>query len=289
MLLAMQLFQPQLWGFTGLSASGVGMLHQDLGELTGPVLAFGGPYSNLQALQALMNWAAGQGVSAQNMICTGDIVAYCADATETTALMQQTDIPTIAGNCEKQIAEGADDCGCGFEEGSQCSILSRGWYPYALTQISEVDRRMMGELPDIISFTHQGLRYAVIHGGYTDIRRSIWSTSSDSDFNEEITEIENAIGPVDSIIAGHSGIPFIRKVGGKTWINAGAIGMPPNNGDFHTRFVLIDQRPEIHTLDYDWRGAQSAMRTAGLTQGYDAALETGYWPSEDVLPTALRR
>ena len=32
-----------------------------------------------------------------------------------------------------------------------------------------------------------------------------------------------------------------------------------------------------------------AMRSAGLTQGYDTALQTGNWPSEDVLPKELRR
>jgi len=31
-----------------------------------------------------------------------------------------------------------------------------------------------------------------------------------------------------------------------------------------------------------------AMRRAGLVQGYDTALSTGYWPSEDVLPADLR-
>ncbi len=31
------------------------------------------------------------------------------------------------------------------------------------------------------------------------------------------------------------------------------------------------------------------MRAAGgLTQGYDRALETGIWPSEDILPKEMR-
>lgn len=33
----------------------------------------------------------------------------------------------------------------------------------------------------------------------------------------------------------------------------------------------------------------AAMVAAGLTQGYDAALLSGYWPSEEVLPPDLRR
>ena len=273
----------------GYRKRGLAMKHQDLGVLTGPVLAFGGVYSNLQALSAIKDLAMDANIPTQNMICTGDLVAYCADPVAVFQQVQASGIPTIAGNCEKQIAMGAEDCGCGFDTGSQCAILSRGWYPYALAQMSADDRRRMGDLPDIISFTHQRLRYAVIHGGYTDISRFIWSTSPDSDFSEEITEIETAIGRIDAVIAGHSGIPFVREVAGKTWINAGAIGMPPHDGDPHTRFVLNDERPEIHSLKYDWQAAQSTMRAAGLTQGYDTALETGYWPSEDILPPTLRR
>lgn len=52
---------------------------RDLGDLDGPVLVFGGPYSNLQATRALIARADQLGVPSQNLICTGDVVAYCGD------------------------------------------------------------------------------------------------------------------------------------------------------------------------------------------------------------------
>lgn len=265
---------------------GVAMKHEDLGELFGPMLLFGGPYSNMKALEALVSHT---DIPASNMICNGDIVAYCADANETVEKIRELGCAILAGNCEKQLAAEADDCGCGFEEGSKCSILSKGWYPHVLRLVSANNRAWMGDLPDVMSFIHNGKRYAVIHGGFTDISRFIWSTSSDAVFIEEITAIEAAIGPIDAIVAGHSGIPFIKEIAGKTWINAGAIGMPPNDGKPQTRFVLLDQVPEFHSLHYDWKTAQAAMLAADLTQGYEIALETGYWPSEDVLPSELKR
>ena len=42
-------------------------------------------------------------------------------------------------------------------------------------------------------------------------------------------------------------------------------------------------------LSYDVEAAVAAMKAAGLVQGYEIALETGVWPSEDVLPDALKR
>ena len=61
---------------------------RDLGVLEGAVLLFGGPYSNLQAARALIDEAARRAIPAANAICTGDVVAYCGDPAETTALIR---------------------------------------------------------------------------------------------------------------------------------------------------------------------------------------------------------
>ncbi|MGC9271648.1 MAG: radical SAM protein, partial [Acidiphilium sp.] len=45
----------------------------------GPVLIFGGNYSNLQASIALLDAARAHGIAPDHIICTGDIIAYGAD------------------------------------------------------------------------------------------------------------------------------------------------------------------------------------------------------------------
>ena len=261
----------------------------DLGDFDGPMLFFGGPYSNLQAFEALKDAAERLGIPADRMICTGDVVAYCADAEATVQAVRAHGCTVVAGNCEKQLAEGSDDCACGFDDNSQCSILAQGWYAHALDQVSKNSRDWMASCPDIAIFTKAGRRYAVIHGGATDISRFIWPVSEEETFTEEIKTVEGLIGTVDGIIAGHSGIPFVHSIGKRQWINAGAIGMPPNDGSSQTRFVVLDDEPQIHRLDYDFASAQLAMENVGLTQGYHEALSTGFWPSEDTLPLVMRR
>lgn len=91
----------------------------DLG--TDPVLVFGGPYSNLRALLALRARAAALGVSPTSVICTGDVVAYCAEPEETIAAIRDSGCHVVAGNCEQQLALGASHCGCGFAQGSTCA------------------------------------------------------------------------------------------------------------------------------------------------------------------------
>jgi hypothetical protein len=116
----------------------------DLGSA--PVLALGGPYSNLQALRAR---AAALGVSPSRVICTGDVVAYCAEPEETIAAIRDWGCHVVAGNCEQQLALGADDCGCGFVQGSACDSLSKGWYAFAAARISSANRASMAQLPNL--------------------------------------------------------------------------------------------------------------------------------------------
>jgi hypothetical protein len=92
------------------------------------------------------------------------------------------------------------------------------------------------------------------------------------------------------VISGHCGIAFSRDIGDVKWITAGAIGLPPHDGRRETRFtVLTGGDIRIERLRYDVAGAHDAMIAAGLTQGYHTALTRGLWPSEDILPRALRR
>ena len=89
----------------------------DLLTTTGPVLVFGGPYSNLQATEALFAESRHRGIGADLMICTGDLVAYCADAQGVVDLIRASGVAVVRGNCEEQLASGAEDCGCGFRRG----------------------------------------------------------------------------------------------------------------------------------------------------------------------------
>jgi predicted phosphodiesterase len=259
----------------------------DLGELSGPVLLFGGPYSNLQAAEAL--FAQVGHIPKANRICTGDVVAYCANPAQTAALVRHETGAIVAGNCELQLASGEEDCGCGFDEGTACDLASKSWFPFASEQMRG-DVAQFADLPDIAVFTHAGRRFAVIHGGMSDVSRFIWPTDDGAVFNHEISLLEREVGLVDGVVCGHSGIPFERQIGARVWINAGVIGMPPHDGRPLTRYAVLDAgRVTFHELRYDHQAAAQAMRKAGLTQGYEVSLESGIWPSEDILPVALRR
>ena len=262
---------------------------KDLGQVASELILYGRPYSNLAALDALYKIASDMNVPPEAMICTGDVVAYGADPVKTVELFRSRGGIGIAGNCEKQLAANAGDCGCGFDAGSTCDVLSRGWYPYADKAITPEIRTFFASLPDVIVFTQNKRQYAVIHGGMTDISRFVWPDVQEAVFAAEIKAIQDAVGPIDGVISGHSGIAFERVVNGVHWVNAGVIGMPEHDGSPDTRYVVLKNgQASIKKLSYDFVGSATRMNDVGLTQGYDRALICGYWPSEAILPLSMR-
>ena len=85
----------------------------------------------------------------------------------------------IAGNCEEQLAEASDSCACGFEEGTECDTLAKGWYPFANARMSAESRAWMAKLPKTITFGIGGLTLRVIHGGVGVINRFVFASQRD--------------------------------------------------------------------------------------------------------------
>lgn len=259
-----------------------------LGSITGPLLIFGGPYSNLQALESLRITAEQLNIPPENCLCTGDIVAYCAQPKETVAAIRAWGIHCLMGNCEESFANNTQDCGCGFEEGTQCDLLSAQWFNFANQQLGQSEREWFADLPRSIRFDLHGISAQVVHGSPSSINRFIFNSTPEEIFREEL-----ALTQADMIIGGHCGIPFTKRVDKKIWHNAGAIGMPANDGNTYTWFSVIDVKQgvltiELHKLDYDHHTAHQTMLQEGMNNGYAEALTSGLWPSMDVLPPEER-
>lgn len=259
------------------------MQNLNLGNLDGRILIFGGPYSNLVATQAMQARARLLNISPERTICTGDLVAYCAEPVETIELIRDWGIPVVMGNCEESLAADSGDCGCGFDEGSACSTLSVTWYDYASALINRAQRDWMAALPRSISFQYAGFDCQVIHAGVSSINQFIFESGSLVEKSVQIREVQ-----ADVIIGGHSGIPFGQKVEAGYWLNAGVIGMPADDGSADVWYMLLDSNAKgviasWHRLGYAVEQSQRSTKDAGMVE-YAQALADGLWPSLDVLP-----
>jgi predicted phosphodiesterase len=259
----------------------------DLGRLDGPVLLFGGPYSNLQATEALRAEAKRLGIPAGRVICTGDVVAYCGDPDGTIDEIRDWGCHVAMGNCEEALGEGGDDCRCGFEKGSQCDLLSVRWFAHASARVSAGQKAWMAGLPHPITFECGGAKFAVVHGHSRDISEWVFASTPEGEKRVALDDLG-----VDAVIAGHSGLPFTDELtDGRLWHNPGVIGVPANDGTPRVWYSLLEPGDGTVTirhlaLDYDFEGARARMAAENLPDAYQIALKDGLWPNLDVLPTA---
>lgn len=261
-----------------------GVTVADLGTLDGPVLVFGGPYGNLEAMSALIAVARRLGIDGSSAICTGDVVAYGADPQAVTDLVRDWGCAVVMGNCEEALAADAADCGCGFAEESTCAALSAQWFSATRRDLDVEAKRWMGTLPRRVDFTLAGRRFAAIHGGIAQINQFVFASTPVSEKAAQI-----AAAGVDGILAGHCGVPFSQIVDGRLWHNSGALGMPANDGTPRVWFSVLTPGEDAiavthHALEYDHRIAAAKMRARGYPIEYAEALSSGLWPSCDILP-----
>lgn len=256
----------------------------NLGTLEGPLLIFGGVYSNLQALEALRLEADRLQIAPSNIICTGDIVAYCADPEASVNFVRDWGIHCIAGNVELQLIDNAEDCGCNFESSTRCDLFSRTWYPYAKAQLSANSLAWLAKLPQFLRFCYAGKEGIVLHGSYEETAQFIFKSTPWA-----IKERQFQLTKTDLILAGHCGLPFIEKQGPQHWINAGVIGMPANDASTKVWYLTLQATSTrlqyaFHPLTYDFETAAARMETVKLPRAYAHTLRTGVWDNCDILP-----
>jgi hypothetical protein len=275
------------------------------------LLVFGGPYSNLQATVAVRAEAARLGLRRDQVVCTGDVCAYCGNPAETAEALMEWGVDVVKGNCEESFGEQRGDCGCGFEEGSVCDYLSGAWFAFASRNLSAEHREWMRSRPERLNRRVGAFAVSFVHATPRRNSEFVFASADDAELGARIDDADAAAAAnnegrnndvsagVDVLIVGHSGIPFTRVLrDGRVWHNAGVVGTPANDGTPRVWYSLLTPataangrrllRIEHRALAYDYEAAAAAMERASLPSGYREALVTGLWPSLDVLPEAER-
>jgi len=235
------------------------------------------------------------------VIHTGDVVAYCAQPRETSDLLRASGVHCLMGNCEESIGVGKLDCGCGFPEDSKCNEYSVNWYAHVTEEIKDRGDLAiwMAGMPRRIEFVFAGRRFAVVHGSPRNISEFVWPSTPIEELQALFEGLPHGEGAaIDGLICGHSGIPFASFIPGhsdecgrRLWLNAGVIGMPPNDGTTRGWYVVLTEGLaghidiDIKALDYDAAAAaQAIFARPSLVRGYADSLQSGIWPSHDILP-----
>ena len=145
----------------------------------------------------------------------------------------------------------------------------------------------MGCLPGAIEFTLAGVKFKLVHGSPASINEFVFA-STDAQHKQAMLDTSSA----DVIVGGHSGIPFGQALQSGYWINTGVIGLPANDGTPDGWYLTLEPVDDgilcrWHRLEYDSFAVRRKTRATGM-EAYARTLETGLWPSLDILPETER-
>lgn len=249
-----------------------------------PLLLFGGVYSNYEAVETLQKIAEKEAIPPSQIICTGDIVGYCADPEPSVKLVEKWGIHSIAGNVEIQLRNGDDGCGCDFTVDSRCDFFARQWYPFAQKKVGNSSLEFMRQLPEFLQFNYCGKLCTVVHGSYFHTSEFIFKSTPWATKSRNFSETNS-----DVIIAGHCGLPFHDLKNDKYWLNPGVIGMPANDGTTRVWYMIL--RPsageftfEHKHFEFDYDETFARMLEEELPVAYAKTLSSGLWDNNDILP-----
>jgi len=250
---------------------------------------FGGVYSNSFALEEAIADARNRGAEA--LYCLGDVGAFGPHPDRAAALLKSEGIPVVRGNYDDSIAQGLDDCQCGYTD-PRDNHYARLSYQYTLRNTSLEHREWMADFPTEIRFRLGDFEVLACHGSPRQTNEFLWESTTPTHFLEKLGRDYRA----DVILGTHTGIPWKRQWAGSGWyVNVGALGRPPNDGSPQVRYAMIEATGtelavEFVDLSYDHGALAAEMRAEALPEEFVETVLTGWWTTcLEVLPAKERQ
>lgn len=228
------------------------------------IALFGDIHANLEALEAVLDDAAGQSVN--EYVCMGDIVGYNADPAACLARVRAMDCPTVKGNHDED-ASGSHS----LENMNPVAAAALEW---TRRQLSDEQRQWLRRL----RMVRQVADFTVVHS--TLDQPAHWNYVTNrfdamSNFSYQFTQI---------CFHGHTHVPrvyvkndrvqevsaesLVVEDGSKYFINVGSVGQP-RDGDWRACYAIYDLDEKLVTfrrVEYDIAETQRKIRAAGLPE-----------------------
>lgn len=234
---------------------------------------FGDIHANLEALEAVLEDAAQQGVTQH--VCLGDVVGYNADPVACLDRIREMNCPTVKGNHDQEASEDYS-----LDNMNPVAAYALQWTREQLDD----DRRMWLKN---LRMVRQVADYTIVHS--TLDQPAHWNYVTNrfdamSNFSYQFTQL---------CFHGHTHVPKVyvksdkvREIAAesviiepktKYFINAGSVGQP-RDGDPRACYVIYDNDSKImvfRRVEYDIPKAQQKILAAGLPEMLAERLEEG--------------
>ena len=238
------------------------------------IAAFGGPYANPYALEALLADVRRRGC--ERIFCLGDLGGFGAECDAIWPLLLAWGVQCIAGNYDVAIGRGDPDCGCGYSD-ERDNHFAQLIYDYTREHTGSEFAAWMRQLPLEHRETIGGADVHMVHGSPLATNDFLWESLDDDELRARLDGSD-----ADVLLCTHTGIPWQRRVDATLVVNVGVVGRPANDGRRETWYAVLDldgerSRAELVPVAYDWRAQAASMRAARLPEPFVETIETGWW------------
>lgn len=240
------------------------------------VAVFGGVYNNYLALDQVSSRCEQIGVDA--IFCLGDMGGFGPHPDRCFPFLRDGKVTSIAGNYDISLAEGKEDCGCGYTD-PRDNYFAQISYDYTFRKTSDENKAWLASLPHSLRFTLGPLRVLLCHGSPRKTNEFLWESASPDHLLWKFTEDYDA----DVICCTHTGIKWHRRLAAdRHFVNAGVIGRPENDGRTNVWFAILEwHQGDFHCrfqpVEYDCEQLAGEMEKEGLPEEFTAAVRTGWW------------
>jgi predicted phosphodiesterase len=253
---------------------------------------FGGVYSNYLALEALLEDANRRGL--ERLYCLGDLGAFGPFPDRVCQILRETGIAVIQGNYDHSVGNGLADCQCGYTD-PRDNYFAKVSYDYTFRHTSSDHKNWLQKLPPEIRIQIGPYRALLCHGSPRKMNEFLWETTTSDAFLNWLSENYDT----DIIVGTHTGLHWHREASpGKHFINCGAIGRPPNDGQTTVVYTVISAgnaenacplELDFVRLEYDHRRLAVEMASEGLPEEFIETIRTGWWTTcNEILPAKER-
>jgi len=231
------------------------------------VAIFSDIHGNVHALEAVLADVRAQSPDA--VYCLGDLVGYGANPNEVTERIRREGLPTVMGNYDDGVGFDRDECGCAYKEEAE---RERGQRSLEWTQarVTPENKAFLRTLEPAIRFNAREYRVLLVHGSPRKMNEYLFEDRPLSSF-ERLAATSGA----DLIVFGHTHKPYVKQVGGVTFLNVGSVGKP-KDGDWRACYAIVeDGTPSSRRVEYDVKSAAAAIRATELPHEFAADIEPG--------------
>ena len=254
------------------------------------VALFGGIYNNYWALEAVIADAVSRG--ADLLLCLGDMGGFGPSPERIVPLLQRAGVPSIAGNYDQSLAQGLEDCGCGYTDPAD-NYYAQISYAHTFSNTPVEHRAWLGSLPQQARVQVGEHSVHCCHGSPRRTNEFLWETATSDGLLERFRYDCDA----DVLAFTHTGIKWqrrLRAAGREALaVNVGVIGRPENDGTTGVWYTMIDGNDGLDVqfigIEYDHELLAAEMVAERLPEEFVQTTLTGWWTTcLEILPAKER-